>query len=904
MLYNRGMAVDHSRPDPDHLLARVAAEAEQSGRGRLRVFLGYAAGVGKTYAMLQAARQRRAEGVDVVVGYVATHGRAETEALLSGLETVPCRQVQYRGTDLSEPDIDAILARRPRLVLIDELAHTNAPGLRHPKRHQDVSELLAAGIDVYTTLNVQHLASLTDAVAQVTGIHVHETVPDRLVDDADDIELVDLPPDELLQRLAEGKVYLADQATLAAERFFRKGNLTALREMVLRRAASRVDEQMRSYMQTRAIPGPWPAAERLLVCVGPGPLSARLLRSARRLADELKAEWFALHVEVPDGSGAGGALAENLRLAEELGAKVAMRTAPVIADAVVAFARDHNVTKIIVGKPLRPRWVDLLRGSVVDHIIRQSGQVDVYVINSAAEAPTPTSTAARASVRLRPYALSAALVAAATLVGWPVHRVIHPANLVMLYLVAVVVASLYLGRGPSVFTSAASVIAFDFFFVQPRLTLTVDDTQYILTFLGLFAVGVVVSALVVRVKHQVEAGHKREAETYEVYSLSRNLAATGTLEGVVEALVTHLRQTFGYETVLLLPAAADGGGRLELQAVAGSVDMSEDERAVAQWAHEHGEAAGAGTDTLPAATMRYTPLKVAGRSLGVVGVRAATEEWIEAPDQRRLLEAFVSQAAVAVERVRLADQANQVEVLSATEKLQTALLNSVSHELRTPLATITGVLSSLREEAGEGAPRGADGEAMRAELVDTAWGEAERLNRLVGNLLDMSRLQAGALSLRPEPCDIQDVVGISLTQLADRLRDRAVTVEVPAGFPLVPLDAVMMVQVLNNLLDNALKYSPAGTPLDIAAGLDGPGAVLAVSDRGVGIPPEDLAGVFGKFQRLRHDDGVSGTGLGLAISKGIVEAHGGSIWAENRPGGGTTIRLVLPIPPSPPPGEP
>ncbi len=902
------MTTDDRRPDADRLLAQASAELEREGRGRLRVFLGYAAGVGKTYAMLQAARQRQAEGVDVLAGYVETHGRAETQALMAGLEAVPARHVEYRGTILREPDVDAVLARHPALVLIDELAHTNAPGLRHPKRHQDVSELLAAGISVYTTLNVQHLESLNDAVAQVTGITVRETVPDRLLDEADEIELVDLPPAELLQRLAEGKVYVPDQAALAVERFFREGNLAALREMALRRTAARVDEQMRSYMQMRAIPGPWPVAERLLVCVGPGPLSARLLRAGRRLADELKAEWFALHVRVPDGPGAGeatGPLAENLRLAEELGAAVAMRTAPVVADAVVAFARDHNVTKIVVGKPLQPRWVELLRGSIVDHIIRRSGELDVYVINSAGEDSVPRAAAgARGPVRPRPYLLSAAVVVAATLAGWPVHQVIHPANLVMLYLVAVGLCSLHLGRGPSVFASALSVILFDFFFVEPRFTFTVDDTQYVLTFLGLFSVGLVVSALVTRVKRQAEVARKREAETYEVYTLSRDLATAATIEDIAEALVTRLGQAFGLEAVLLLPAAAGGSGALGLQAPDGRPDLEEEERAVAQWAFDRGRAAGAGTDTLPGAAMHYVPMVVAGRSLGVVGVRGKGTEWMEPLDRRRLLEAFVSQAALAVERVRLAEQANEVEVLSATEKLQTALLNSVSHELRTPLATITGVLSSLLQDADDPVSGGVGGGAMHSELLETAWEEARRLNRLVGNLLDMSRLQAGALSLRSEPCDLQDIVGVSLAQLADRIGDRAVDVDLPADLPLVPLDAVLIVQVLANLLDNALKYSPADTPIGILGRLSGERVLLEVSDRGPGIPPEDLDDVFRQFQRLGRDEKVTGTGLGLAISKGIVEAHGGSVWARNRAGGGTTIGIALPVRPcTPKPAE-
>jgi two-component system sensor histidine kinase KdpD len=868
------------------------------------IFLGYAAGVGKTYAMLQAARQRLTEGVDVVAGYVETHGRAETDALLDGIEVLPRRRVEYRGTQLEEMDVDAVVARKPRLVLVDELAHTDAPGSRHPKRYQDVEELLAAGLDVYTTLNIQHIESLNDAVSQITGVKVRETIPDRVLDEAEDIEIVDLPPDELLRRLADGKVYIPEQAARAVERFFRKGNLTALREMVLRRAASRVDDQMRSYMQLRAIPGPWPAGERLLVCVGPGPLSARLLRAARRLADELKADWHALYVETPPSarqpSAGRDAVSENLRLAESLGAKVAMRTGQSIADTVVAYARQHNVTKIIVGKPLLPRLAELLRGSVVDQVIRQSGMIDVYVISSAAGETAPASRR-RGALRLRPYLLSLALVAATTLAGWPVQHLIEPTNLVMLYLAAVVLVALYLGRGPSILASALSVAAFDFFFVPPRFTMAVADTQYLLTFLGFFAVALVISALAARVGHQVRAAQTREAETYEVYSLSRDLASATDAASVLQAVSARIAQTFGYGATILLPrtAQAEAGRVLEPVVATPGLQTDDDERAVAAWAFEHGQAAGEGTETLPGAALRYLPLKTARGTLGVVGVHRSGQGEPEMPDRRRLLEAFVSQAALAIERVELADRARQVEMLSATEKLQTALLNSVSHELRTPLASITGVLSSLRERR-----RGETGQAVldtatQADLLDTAWDEAQRLNRLVGNLLDMSRLQAGALRIRAEPCDPQDVVGASLAQLGDALRDRPVTVDVPPGFPLISGDFVLLVRVLVNLLDNAVKYSPPGSPVEVAASLDGSWAVLSVADRGAGIPPQDLGRVFDMFQRLREDDGAVGTGLGLSISRGIVEAHGGRIRAENRPGGGTIIALELPMPPTP-----
>ncbi|MGC8669176.1 MAG: DUF4118 domain-containing protein [Chthonomonadales bacterium] len=902
--------MEYQRPDPDELLDGLASEEGRERRGRLKIFLGYAAGVGKTYAMLHAAHQRRAEGVDVVVAFVETHGRPETEELLAGLEVIPRRKVEYRGIQLEEMDVDAVLARKPQLALVDELAHTNAPGSRHPKRYHDVEELLAAGIDVLTTLNIQHIESLNDAVAQITGVKVHETVPDRILDAADDLEVVDLPPDELRQRLAEGKVYVPPQAALAIQRFFRKGNLTALREMMLRRAAVRVDDQMQTYMRTRAIQGPWPAGDRLLVCIGSGPMNARLLRTARRLADELKAEWHALHVETPPSAclapAARDALSQNLRLAEELGAKVAVRTAPSVADAVVAYARQHNVTKILVGTPQKPRIVELLHGSVVDQIIRRSGIIDVYVINSAVQAPDQEGPKSRAQgrratpSRLRPYLWSMALVVGASLLGFPIRDLFDPANLIMLYLAVVVMAALYLGRGPSILASALSVAAFDFLFVPPRFSLAFSDTQYALTFLGLFTVSLVISTLAAQVAHQVRAAQQREAETYEVYSLSRDLAAATDAAAVFQAVSERIVQTFGYGVVIFVPARrrSDSDTGLEVYRATPSLPLDANELAVADWAFKHGQPAGEGTDTLPGAALRYLPMVTARGTLGVLGVRRGDAPGPEPPDRRRLLEAFVSLAALAFERVRLAEQARQVEMLSATEKLQTALLNSVSHELRTPLASITGILSSLRQRRqGEKEAGPMLDAATREELLQTAWDEAERLNRLVANLLDMSRLRAGALRIKEEPCDVQDAVGAALADLGERLKGRPVSVQIPPDFPLVLADLVLLVRVLVNLLDNAVKYSPPGSPVEITATTDGGMAVLSVADRGKGIPHGDLEGVFDTFRRANSDEGQIGIGLGLSISKGIVEAHGGRIWAEGRPGGGTIVSLALPLAP-------
>jgi two-component system sensor histidine kinase KdpD len=881
-----------NRPDPDKLLSHVQAEEKQRLRGRLKIFFGYAAGVGKTYAMLEAAHQRIAEGIDVVVGYVETHNRVETENMLRGLEVIPRQTITYRGVQLPEMDIDKILTRKPQLVLVDELAHTNAPGSRHGKRYQDVEELLSAGIDVYTTLNIQHLESLNDVVAQITGTKVRETIPDSVIDEVTDIELIDLPTEELLNRLKDGKVYIPEQAGRAIEKFFRQGNLTALRELTMRRAAERVDDQMRSYMETRAIPGPWPAAERLLVCISPGAVSERLIRTARRLADELKAEWYAIYVETPQHAGMSNEqrdrLYRMLRLAEDLGAKTSVSLpGQSVVETITNYARSHNVTKIIIGKSRRSRWYELLRGSVADQLIRESGPIDVYFVNSETQPSYKESERSWQPHRpWRRYFLSVALVAITTGLCALVAPYISPTNLVVIYLLSTVVVAVFLGRGPAVLASFLSVAAFDFFFVPPKLTMAVTDTEYILTFFGLLAVSLVVSYLTAQVREQADAAQRREVQTAALYELGHDLTATVGLEAVADTIIDHISQTFSREVAIFLPE----GRLLRLYKASLGLMVAENELAVATWAFEHGQIAGRGTDTLPDASMHYQPLKTTHGVIGVLGVKPASPNSYMSPDQRRTLDAFVNQVALAIEGARLSEQARQSELLEATEKLQTALLNSISHDLRTPLVSITGALSSL-EESGP-----ALDEEVRHSLIETAREEAERLNRLVGNLLDITRLEADAMHLHREACDVQELIGSSLEQVGNQLKNRQVKVEIPPKLPLVNLDFVLFSRVLVNVIDNALKYSPLEKPIDIRARVSNRTLVISVADRGEGIPLGDLEHIFDKFYRVQRPDNVSGTGLGLSISKGIiVEAHGGCIKAENRPGGGAIISVQLPL---------
>jgi len=882
---------DEKRPSPEALLKLAKAEEATAELGKLKIFLGYAAGVGKTYAMLEAARKRKEEGRDVVVGYVESHGRSETDALLDGLEVMPRKEIPYMGVSLQELDLDALLARKPQIVLVDELAHSNAPGLRHEKRWQDVEELLSAGIDVYTTVNVQHFESLNDVVAQITGIIVRETVPDRLLDLAFEIRLVDIPPEDLLQRLQEGKVYIADQAAKAVEKFFRPGNLMALRELSLRRTAARVDDQMRAYMETQSIAGPWATAERLLVCVSGSPNSEKLIRATCRLAEELKAQWFTIYIETP---GSGKQMNENrervwrdLRLAESLGAQVATVTATDVTEAVMDYSSRHNITKIVMGKPNKPRWRELLQPPVVDLVIRRSGAIDVVVVSFEHSEQTTGSRPHKhgASNELRGYTVSLVLVVGATLLCELVRPFLAPTNMVMFYLLAVVIASVRLGQKPAIATAVLGVLAFDFFFVPPRLTFAVADTQYLLTFIGLFVVGLVISTLVARSRERAEMMRVREVQTASLYYLSRDLAASVDIDAVLKAVVRNVEEALNAELAVFLPE----GERIDIMAASEGLNLDIKEQAVADWAFRNNHPAGRGTDTLVSADLIYLTLQTPSNVLGVVGIKLQNEHAYHSQENRRLLDAFITQAAMAMERIQFSRQAEQAQILQARENLERALLNSISHDLRTPLVCVTGALSSLRDDEGH------LGDQAKRELLETACDEAERLNRFVGNLLDMTRIEAGSIRLNVEPCDIQDLVGCALAAMERRIGERRVDVLIPDDLPLVSMDLVLMTQVLVNILDNALKYAPRESGIEIAASAEKEWLVIEVGDRGPGVLEHDLKRVFDKFYRIPVPEGAGGTGLGLSICKGIVEAHGGRIHAENRSGGGLKIMISLRI---------
>lgn len=891
---HQGTSDSDLRPSPEALLAA----AQQEGRGRLKIFLGAAPGVGKTYAMLEAAQVRKQEGVDVVVGVVETHGRPETEALLEGLEVVPRRQLEYRGKTFAEMDLDAILARRPSLALVDELAHTNIPGSRHPKRYLDVEELLAAGIDVYTTVNVQHLESLNDVVAQITGARVRETIPDRLLDSAAEIELIDLSPEELLQRLREGKVYVPEQAERAIRRYFRLGNLNALRELALRRTAECVDERMQTYMQAHAIPGPWPAGERILVCVSPSPLSSRLVRAARRMADRRHAEWMAVYVETPRHHRLSEAdrdrLAHTLRLAEQLGGEVVTIPGEDVAEDLIKYARSRNVTEIIIGKSLRSRWSELWRGSIVNDVIRKSGNIDVYVINGEEEPPPRLGKAPvyqRPAIAAYAWSAGAVCVAAATAKGLEVFSPLP--DLSMVFLTAVLFSAVTWGLLPSICASILSVLVYNFFFIPPLYTFTVASPRDLLNLIIFLIVAVLTSNLAARVRNQAEAAKHREARTAALYALSRHIAGAAELADVLRVIVNHVAQILRAKVVVLLPEA----GQLVLMAgYPAEIALTEAERAAATWAWQHNQPAGRGADTLPGAEWFYLPLSTAQGTVGVLGLQFEPAGAELSPDQRRLLGALAGQAAVAIERTRLVREMEQARLKAETERLRDTLLSSVSHDLRTPLVSIVGAASSLLTYGDS------YDEAARRDLLLTIQEEAERLNRFVGNLLDMMRLDSGELRLNRQWVDIGDAIGTAASRLSSALSQHRLVVEVPPDLPALWLDFVLIEHVLVNLLENAAKYSPPGTIIQVKAYRRDRTVAVEVRDEGVGVPPADLERIFDKFYRVQRGDRQgAGTGLGLSICRGIVEAHGGHISARSPANGkGTAFVMTLPIDKDPP----
>jgi len=869
----------------------VQEQEARARRAKLKVFFGAAPGVGKTFAMLSEAQERRSEGIDVVIGVVETHGRSETAALAEGLEVLPRRDLAYAGQFLPEFDLDAALQRRPGLILMDELAHSNVLGSRHAKRWRDVLELLDAGIDVYTTLNVQHLESLKDVVAQITGVIVRENVPDTVLERADEVELVDLPPDDLLVRLKEGKVYLPDQARHAQDHFFRKGNLLALRELALRHTAESVDAQMRRYMASEGIRKTWAAGDRLLVCVGPGELSERLIRGTRRMAGALGAPWLALYVESRQHlrftDEDRTRVEANLRLAEKLGGETAViEGAGALVEDILTFAKDRNITKLVVGKPSRPRWQEVVMGSTVDDLIRASGDIDVYVI-SGEPGREPAAPLIRHTITspLRNYLLSALTVVLASGLASFIFRRTELADIVMVYLLGILIVATRFGRGPSLLASVLSVAALNFLFVPPYYTFAVTDFRHVGTFAVMLLMGVVIGNLTERIRAQARLARGREQRTHALYRLGQELARSSGSTALVASALQNMATQFQSRGVLLRP---DEHGRLQAPAHPLSFPLNDQELGVAQWVFDHAEPAGLGTLTLPGARATYLPLKGAAGAIGVFGLLPeGAPRWAE-PDQRQLLEAFATQTALALERALLAEQGAVDKRRADEERLRNALLSSVSHDLRTPLGVITGAVSTALETPDLPEP-------ARRELLQSAQEEAQRLHRLVSNLLDITRLESGALDLQTEWMPLEEVVGAALNRRELALEAHRVRVALPEDLPLAAMDGVLMEQLLLNLLDNALKYSPPESPVDIKAWAAGKSLTLSIADQGPGIPAGEEERIFEKLARGQAASNRPGAGLGLAICKGIVTAHHGRIQAVNHPQGGAQFLVTLPL---------
>jgi two-component system sensor histidine kinase KdpD len=876
------------RPSPDALLTQAARE----GRGRLKVFLGAAPGVGKTWAMLDDAHREVARGRDVVAALIETHGRAETQAKLAGLTQLPRKPVIYQGRVLTEMDLDGLLARKPELALIDELAHTNADGSRHEKRWQDVEEVLAAGIDVYTTLNIQHIETLNETVARITGVRVRETVPDGALEMADEIELIDLPPDELLDRLKQGKVYPADQASRALSSFFVKGNLTALRELAMRTAADRVDAQLREHMAANAIAGPWPTQERVLVCINEGPAAREAIRVAKRSADRARADWIALNVAQARAEGLPEAekdrLAGSLRLAERLGAELATLEAEHdVAEAILAYARDRNVRRIVIGRPRhRPFWARFTTEDVANRLLHRAGRFEVTIASAPDERPKPPGLHLPAlETDARAWAEALLAVAFASACAWAADRFFPIASLSVIYMTAVVFVASRRGLGPALAAAISGFMAYNFLFTEPRFTFQVSRRGELLT-LGLFlAASLITGNLAARLRARVEAQSAIADRTNKLYDFSRRVAAAATADDVVWASVSHVATTLRCEVVLLLPQGA------ELRVVGGFPPedrLEVRDQSAAQFAWERGEPAGRGSATLPTARWFFLPLVAGDRRLGVLGIAYEDDRQLARTD-RRLLDALIDQIALALERLRLTEDLAATQLATETERLRTALLNSVSHDLRTPLVTIIGA-------AGHLADTDLPAEARR-DLAENIREEGERLDRYVQNLLDMTRLGHGALKPRLAPQDVAEIIGGARARMKGVLRGHRLQTDLATNLPLILADGVLLEQVLVNILDNAAKYAPDGTGITVGARQEGLRVEIAVTDRGPGIPPADLAHVFDMFYRVAGGDRQrAGTGLGLAICKGLVEAMGGTIRAETGWPDGTGTRIVLALP--------
>ncbi|CND99961.1 two-component system sensor histidine kinase KdpD [Yersinia nurmii] len=883
------MDVEPIRPDPDSLLA----VANEKPRGKLKVFFGACAGVGKTYAMLQEAQRLRAQGLDVLVGVVETHGRSETAALLEGLDQLPLKRIAHRNRQVREFDLDAALARHPALILMDELAHSNANGSRHPKRWQDVEELLDSGIDVLTTVNVQHLESLNDVVGGVTGIRVRETIPDHMFDEATEVVLVDLPPDDLRRRLNEGKVYISGQAERAIEHFFRKGNLIALRELALRRTADRVDDQMRAFRDTQGRERVWHTRDAILLCIGHNAGNEKLVRTAARLAARLGCIWHAVYVETPRlhalPEAKRRAILRALKLAQELGAETSTLSDPCEERAILRYARDHNLGKIIIGRRSEQRWK--LRGSFADRLGKLGPDLDLVIVAlendhppAAAKENDARSFSEKWRMQLQGCVAAIGLCALITIISQWLIPGFDQANLVMVYLLGVVIIALFYGRWPSVLAAVLNVASFDLFFVQPHWSLAVTDVQYLVTFGVMLIVGIVVGNLTAGVRYQARIARYREQRARHLYEMSRGLSRALSCADIAKTSRHFLSSSFQAKTGLLLPQE---DGRLHQIGTEDGNILSVDE-AIARWSFDHGAPAGAGTDTLPGVPYQLLPLTTSKQTFGVLAIEPANLRQLMVPEQQRLLQTFTSLIANALERLHLARTAEVAKLDAEREQLRNSLLAALSHDLRTPLTVLFGQAEILTLDlAAEGSRHAPQASQIRQQVLSTT--------RLVNNLLDMARIQSGGFNLRKEWQSLEEIVGSALHMLETTLSSHLIELDLPSEMVLINCDGSLLERVFINLLENAHKYAGPGATLGIRAKVQEEWLNVEVWDNGPGITGGQEQLIFDKFSRGNKESAIPGVGLGLAICRAIIDVHGGRIWAEKGQNGGAAFHFVLPL---------
>jgi two-component system sensor histidine kinase KdpD len=889
-----------TRPDPDELLARIEREEQQKQRGQLKIFFGAAAGVGKTYAMLSAGKMKLSEGVDVVVGLVETHGRAETIALLTDLIVLPPKLIEYRHVVLREFDLDTVLKRRPQLVLVDELAHSNAKGCRHTKRWQDIEELLEAGINVYTTLNVQHLESLNDDINQFTGIQIHETVPDTVFELATEVELIDLPPDELLQRLKEGKVYIPHQIEHALQNFFRKGNLIALRELSLRLTAERVDAQMQDYRDAHSIHHVWQVGERVLVCIPANPIADRLVRAGKRLAATLRGQLFVLYVETPALQKLPPEQRDKvlrvLRFAERLGATTSTLSAVDVSAAILQFAQQKNITKIVLGKPTRRGWKRWFFGSTVDTLIAQAHNINIYLLGSPQSNKEETdeinhtsfynlTNPAKGFARWQNWLWAIITSSGISSVAWIMSTKFALTNLVMFYLLGVVLTATRLGHEASILTSLLSILAFDFFFVPPVHSFAIADIQYLITFSVMLFVGLTISQLTTTMRSQAKVSAHRERRANVLYALSEELITSRTVSDTARIAVKHIQTEFGGQCVILLPTDA---GRIIYPLDEPVIEsLRHCDLSVAQWVFDHNQIAGQGTDTLPGANALFLPMLGFNGVIGVLALQAANLRRVFLPEQRRLLDTFINQISQTLERVHLVESAQLVQLHATSEKLRSSLLNTLSHDLQQPLNSIINSTQALiKQEVVE---------QEKTQLITIIYQHAQHLAQLTSNILDMARLDAEPIVLNRNWYELHVIIEKAVERLQTALSQHQLKMHLPDEPCLVYFDAELMEQVLVNLLDNACKYTPQNSLIELSAELTTHTLKMNIADNGKGIRLDEEHKLFDKFYRSQHDIVTTGVGLGLSVCKAIVQAHGGIIGVHNRAHGGAEFYFVLPL---------